>query len=119
MSAPRSRFFYKTNKFIRISAQPPNGVQPIEMLWRQGGKRIFKKTHPLFSPTLYRGPRGNLFQALDIRTPTIVQSDIYHVTAFNLAKAVTVEFRLTLARKPMNLITYSENNIKPVFNFSG
>lgn len=58
-----------------------------------------KKTHPLFSPTLYRGPRGNLFQALDIRTPTIVQSDKYHVTAFNLAKAVTVEFRLILARK--------------------
>ena len=105
ISVPRTRFFYKTQSFIRISAQPPNGVQPIEILWRQGGQRILPKTHPLFSPTLYRGPRGNLFEALDIRTPTIVQSDLYHVTAYNKAKAVTVEFRLILARKFAKLLS--------------
>ncbi|XP_066931271.1 cell adhesion molecule DSCAML1-like [Clytia hemisphaerica] len=104
IAVPRTRFFYKTQSFIRISAQPPNGVQPIEILWRQGGKRVLPKTHPLFSPTLYRGPRGNLFEALDIRTPTIVQSDLYHVTAYNKAKAVTVEFRLILAPPPQSVI---------------
>ena len=40
ISVPRTRFFYKTQSFIRISAQPPNGVQPIEILWRQGGQRL-------------------------------------------------------------------------------
>lgn len=115
--APRTRFFYATNNFLRVSARLPKGIEPINVQWRQARKLIVKKTHPLFSPTLYKGPTGKLFHALDIRTPTIVQSDVYHVSAFNLGGVVHKEFRLILAREShIDFIFFQTIEVLPCSN---
>lgn len=69
----------------------------MKVQWRQNGNLITKTTHPNFSPSIYRGPAGFLYHALDIKDLSTATVGEYSITAINLGGIVRANFNLALA----------------------
>ena len=97
VQAPKSNFYYPNSDFIRISFIIPNGVRTPSVSVLLNKKLVDSVSFPRHTVTLYKGPSGILYNALDISQPGDISEGDYSVIASNLGGTVAANFSLIIA----------------------